>query len=431
MLSLLLRGRGQFIFDRHLLVERVQLFALCCLIFFIPISSAAFYVFGVLLIFLWIIQGRYYESWLVLKSNPIFWAFSAYAILFPLSILWSDNLEWAIDMGLSNFKRYLFFPFILLAIQKKYIPLYLSVFIAGVTFTELVSYLVWFELITIEGVLSSNPTPFYSHVYYNPMLAWGFYLLAITLLFQKMPVWLRLVILGFVITMSINMFITGGRGGQLTFLALLFALLMLYFYKRKQLILGFVLSIMIPFAVVYLAYHNSPLFHERVNLAIDEAGLFSPDTRTSVGLRLAFWENTFYLAFNRPWQEVMFGAGVGDFQEDYNSVLRHDNAMELTPYKSGFIHPHNQYLYQLGTFGIFGLFIFLSMYFVMGYMACKKRDRYTVYRVGFIIFMIMIFITDALFLSKPLTALILVFMAMFFSNKFLGTRKTKRRNPSD
>ena len=62
---------------------------------------------------------------------------------------------------------------------------YLCILVA-IAITEVISYLIWFEIIEpFKSAIVSNPTPFMSHISYNPILAFAIYIVAHEIFFNK------------------------------------------------------------------------------------------------------------------------------------------------------------------------------------------------------------------------------------------------------
>ena len=92
----------------------------------------------------------------------------------------------------------------------------MSAFLLAIAFTEILSYLIWFEIIpAFKNATVFNPTPFMSHVTYNPILAFAIYLVLHKIFFDKKLNKFTFFFYSFIATtMTINMFITGGRAGH-------------------------------------------------------------------------------------------------------------------------------------------------------------------------------------------------------------------------
>lgn len=400
--------------DKIAKLESLERFSVLALLFFIPISPAITSLLGVVLIVLWLLKGQYAAGWQKIVEQPIAWPFIAYFLLYPLSLLWTENLVWGVHVA-ERHMLYLLFPFMLMAVKKADLKYYLTAFIFGITFTEMVSYLMWFDVIYLADVSHQNePVPFYHHVEYNPMLAWGIYLLMHGLFFEKHSLKLKAFFAIFVVTMTVNMFITGGRGGQLTYFVIVGLLFIQYFHAKQQLLKGVLLATGFVAIVFISAYQTSSLFQQRVNEAVTEIENFSPSSAGSVASRLHMYQNTFNMAFDRSWDKVILGSGVGDFPEDYNRYAGDEAVIQLTANKTGHAHPHNMYLYQLGALGLVGLGSLLWLFVGLAQQARKLNDDYNHHRVALVVFFMIINLTDSLFLSHPISVLFIAFSVLLF-----------------
>lgn len=392
-------------------IEQIQLWLILGILFFIPISPAAPNILGVLLIIIWFIEGRFAEKWIYLSSNPLFWLFGAYLLIYPLSLLWSDNLEWGLHI-VERHMVYLLFPFLLTAMKQKDIKKYVYAFILGVSLTELISYGMWFGVLDIASASRGFPTPFYRHTEYNPILAWALFLLMSSFLFEKQKKLFKLVALFFIVSMTINMFITGGRGGQFTYLVIAFLVIWQFFSHYQMRLKGTVFSIIFVATVMMTAYFSSPVFEQRVNQGYDELMTFDKQKCAgSVGGRLCMYLNTVEMSVEQP----IFGSGVGDFPQDYTSFVGPNASFKMVPAKgAGHSHPHNQFLYELGALGFVGLLILLSILLYQIKYAMKFNDEFSYHRFAFTIYIIVINSFDSLLLAHPTGLIFICFSAILF-----------------
>ena len=90
----------------------------------------------------------------------------------------------------------------------------------------------------------------------------------------------------FAISMTINMFITAGRAGQVAFFVMLSILIFQIFDKQRIKSL-LVILIIIP-SIFITAYQFSDLFKSRIDSAIAETLSYSDADTTSIGLRINF-----------------------------------------------------------------------------------------------------------------------------------------------
>lgn len=402
-------------------LDKIEQSSIYLLLFSIPFSPAIPNLVGVLLIILFFIRGDFLISWQRLKSQPIFWAFLIYLLIYPVSIFWSDNVEWAGHMS-ERHLIYLIFPFVLLVAKKENIKFYIFAFLAGVSFTEIVSYLMWFELLSFDGMVgdAGNPTPFYSHVLYNPILSWGIYLLMYRLLFEKTSKVEMLILIFFIATMTFNSFITGGRGGQLTYFILISVLFFQFFGKRGELLKGLIVAVVFSTVTFFSAYQTSDLFEKRVDLAVKEFKEFDGSPNGSVGARLSMYVQTAKMSFDRPIAQIIIGSGVGDFPQDYSSYPSDKPIFKLVANQEGHSHPHNMLLYQLGALGLLGVASLFFVFFAAIKFTLQTNDEFTSIRWAFLIYSVATNFSDSLFLAHPTSLLFIVFSAILF---FVPTAK--------
>ena len=160
--------------------------------------------------------------------------------------------------------------------------------------------------------------------------------------------------------MTINMFITGGRAGQVIFFVML--LILIFQVLNTQRVRALILSALVMPLIFITAYYSSSLFNERVNLAINEVVTFQDtkgfdrktDSHTSVGLRLAMAINSWQIIKKNP----IIGVGTGDFPQEYKKV----NEISF-PKLVNVENPHNMYSFVLVNLGFIGLLSMLAIFY--------------------------------------------------------------------
>ena len=162
--------------------------------------------------------------------------------------------------------------------RKENISYYVYAFLIAIGISEMFSYLVWFELIEPFGSATiANPTPVMGHISYNPFLAFAIYLTLNKLLFERpMSFRLRTILTFFAISMTFNMFITGGRAGQVMFFASL-AVLTFQFFRDSQ-IKATIISAIIIFVIGFGGFNYSPLFKNRIQQISYDLAVFTTNT---------------------------------------------------------------------------------------------------------------------------------------------------------
>jgi len=275
-----------------------------------------------------------------------------------------------------------------------------------------VSYLIWFELIEpFKNASVGNPTPFMSHITYNPVLAFAIYLVVHEIFFNKDLTRFSFFMYSFfAITMSINMFITGGRAGQVMYFAALIILIFQFFDNQKTKAL-FLILLLLP-SIFFIAYSLSPLFEGRVDLAFINAYEYFSENQlnSSVGRRITFAINSWTVFIGNPF----LGVGTGDFPMAYREV----NSF-VSPDQPYATNPHNMYLLILVQSGLIGLLSLLYIFFTQIKFALKNTSSRFYRDVGIALPLLFIVInfSDS-YLLGHYTTLLFVFFSSFLYKDF-------------
>lgn len=314
--------------------------------------------------------------------NPVAIAVLVYIFLHILGLLWTEDIEWGLEILKKQWKL-LLFPVFLTIARKEHTKYYMAAFIAAIFLKACKAYLVWL------GIISLPPSSIFTtlgttHVMYNPMLALACYILLQNLLFAESKTIDKALQVGLLVFLSCNMFITAGRTGQAAFFVLLAVALFQYFYKLSKGKL-LVALLLLPLAIT-ATYQFSTTFKNRVDLAITEIQEYKSQRITSVGLRVWFYKNTLHV-IKENWPT---GAGTGDYPVEYAKVNKiHSPALPNTD------NPHNQYLLVLSQFGLAGLVSLISIFFCQFVMAVKQKDALTPLRQAFPIFFLLIMLAES------------------------------------
>jgi O-antigen ligase len=373
-------------------LNQVYQFLFISLAFLFPLTVSGGTVLAVTLIALWVFSGNYRSKFEQIVSNKLSLACIAFFALHLVGLLWTEDLDWGLHMIRKMYWLCLGLPILLTITQEDNRQKYLSAFLLAMTFSEICSYLIWFEVIPpFKHATVANPTPFIDHISYNPLLAFAVYLLLHELLINKgLNTLRRYVYVIFAITMSVNMFITGGRAGHVMYFSVLVIVIFQYFETRK--ITAFFTALIVIPMVFFSAYQLSPLFKVRTDSAIHtvvhylekESRQSGKDSMTennsaqeiearfqllgtSLGDRLTFVVNS-YEIFKENW---LFGVGTGDFPNEYKRVNKIN-----TPGKVDTVNPHNMYALEAVQFGVLGLFGLLAISYYQFKIALASQDRF-------------------------------------------------------
>jgi O-antigen ligase len=276
-------------------------------------------------------------------------------------------------------------------------------FIAGVTVSMLMTYLTWFDIFQYGGSTVDRPARGGNVIYYNVLLAFAFYLVCNRLLQRGIGSVSKMAWVCLSILMAVNMFIVGGRAGQVVFFVLC-GLLIVQVFRKNILRAGLIIIVILP-AIFFGAYKLSPLFQERVDQVPREIAQFYDNPVTSTGLRLLFWKNSWEMIKENPW----IGVGTGDFKNEYEKINQvFSPAVPLTD------NPHNQYVFALSKFGLLGLLVLLSLFATQLYEAVRIKDEWQQVRVAFPVFFLTIMLTESYLIVYETGFLYAIFSAVLF-----------------
>jgi len=324
--------------------------------FFLPLTGPTSTVYF-LILFLFLIRGDMLNNIKVSLSNPVVFSFF---LLFCVSIIWmigTNNLE-NIPIELKRMKIFLY-PIVFFSfLRPQYVPKAILAFMLGMLVSEITSYAIFFHIIEpifYKGYANFDPSPFLHHSHYGLLLAITAGILFYRLIESNDKPILKITTFIFFTTVTINIFITGGRMGYVLYVISIFTILIMHKTKiYKTILITAVLSI----TVFTLAYNFSPLFQKRFQHsthALQNLNTAHP-FNSSLGARLGLM----YYAEPTIKENFFFGVGTGDHLESVYAEIKKEN-------KDLFLlsvpHFHNAHLVILVQFGLIGLLIWLNIFY--------------------------------------------------------------------
>jgi O-antigen ligase len=203
------------------------------------------------------------------------------------------------------------------------------------------------------------------------------------------------------------MFITGGRAGQVMFLASIIILAFQYF-KNSQ-VKATIISFVVIFCIFFLALKSSDIFSYRVESALSDIYSYHHNKATAVGQRITFFLNSLELVKTSP----IVGIGVGDFPTEYQKI----NSV-LSPEVPTTVQPHNMYMLVLAQLGVLGLVSFLWIFFVQYKIALVCKDK-ILSNIGIAIPLLFLLImwSDSYLLGHFTGNLFILFSSFIYSNQ--------------
>ena len=348
-------------------LDKTYQYLIILLAFLLPLTVFGANLIIVIIVTLWSISGDYKSKFNEIFKNKLLLASILFFSLHVVGLIWTENLSWGFHIIHKMWYFLLLFPILFNLMKKENIKYYISAFLVAISLTELLSYLVWLEVINpFKNATVANPTPFMDHISYNPILAFSSYLVLHQVFFNKKLKKIELFAYSFFeISMSFNMFITGGRAGQVMFFAMLAILIFQYFYAQK--IKAIVVILIVTGGIFTTAYEFSPLFQSRMDSIENNINNYATNKGTPVGLRIAFTINSWGVIMKNP----IIGVGTGDFQAEYKKI----NLIN-TPQLPATDNPHNMYILILMQLGVVGLISFLSIFYYQIKLSFLSKDKF-------------------------------------------------------
>ena len=384
---------------------RLNAWLTALLAFFLLLSTSAVSVLAILILLLWLFEGRITEKMSEIVHNPVALSVLCFLAVLVLGLIWSPDVTAGLDVIKAQWKLAML-PIFLTAVDTRHRRRYVYFFLAGLCVAMLATYLAWFDILHYADVTSTHLTKKNSHIVYNPLLAFGIYLVVHEAVWGQREVVEKVGLYTLAAVMTFNMFITEGRIGQLVFFVLLILLVFQIFQKRK--LWAFASVCLIVPTLFVASYTCSPVFEQRVDTACHEIQQFRQNPDTSVGLRLLFWQNTFAIIKRHP----VLGIGTGGF-----AIAYYWHNWELSPWHIATDNPHNQYLLVTATIGIPGLTALLLIFISMFREAWVRKDEWQRIRLAFPLFFLIIMLTESYLKVFETSFLFSLFSAVLYRNQ--------------
>jgi len=395
----------------QLFINKTYQFLLILLAFLLPLTVFGANVIIILIVLLWIFSGNYRSKYDQIITSKFLIASAVFYCLHVVGLIWTDDIKWGLEILHKMWYFILLLPVLFTIVEKKFIKYYVTAFLMAMTLTEVASYLIWFELISpFKMATVDNPSPFMSHVSYNPILTFAIYLVAHEIFLNDNLSKLKFSLYSFfALTMSINMFITGGRAGQVMYFVMI-SILIFQFFNSEKIKSLLVIMVVIP-VIFFTAFIASPLFEERVHSAINDIVTYEINSNTSVGKRIDYMVNSWDIIKRNP----LIGVGTGDFP---NEFLKISIINENKDFFSTTTNPHNMYNLVFIQLGLIGIISFLSIFYFQIKQSFVSSNRF-IRDVGLtlpLLFLVIMF-SDS-YLLGHYTTLLYVFFSSFLYKDF-------------
>ncbi|WP_353661222.1 O-antigen ligase family protein [Hydrogenimonas sp. SS33] len=306
----------------------------------------------IFLLLLWLAEGNMRKKKKILLRNKAILFFLLFFIVHICSLLWSHHFHTALHTLKFYFTILVIISILYTSLQRSFIPYILIAFLLSMFVSEVLLYGVFFEWWHFKNASSANPSPIMHHIFYSIFVAVTILLLLWQIFNPKISYKIKILELFFLISTTTNLFLNGGRTGQLGFIFALFVFTInLFGFKKKYL-----LATSAILAILFISgYRLSPVFHAKVHQGVsDIQKMMHGDLNTSWGLRVAMKKVGFQIVKDHP----LLGVGVGDVLATFQSYLQKSKEKKYA-FLFTVNHVHDQWLQILLQTGIIGLAFFI------------------------------------------------------------------------
>lgn len=387
--------------------------------FTLPLNQHLINILPTIIFILWLLEGKLKAKWQMIKNEKIFWLFIALMGILLLSFFWSESIYHGFwheryQNGYEFwFRKYVYkftiFPVLLTHVNKTLFKNMISAFLAAMFISEIISYGIFFEFWTVGIGTPLDPSPFMHHVYYSSFLVLAIFILLVRFE-REVNKKMKLFYLLFAFSAIANLFINGGRTGQLSFV-IAFVFFALYHYKTsfKNILITFTSLLLIYFS----AYIISPVFQAKVTQTQEGfINMSQGNMHSSIGGRVALWRISLDIIKEHPF----LGSGFGDVRDDVKKVQEANYPNDA--FVHNLRHIHNQFLHSYLDAGILA-FVLIVLLFVMIFY--YNFGEFDIYAKIFGISLFVLFMVDV-----PLTFNIGYLYTWMFLGMFFGYRRSQK-----
>lgn len=345
--------------------------------FVFPFNTALNNLIPPILLLLWFFDGDLKNKILTLFHSKIFLLLVVFIISVGISLLWSSSIYdgfWPkrYDNGISfwfnkYFLQFLIVPVLITQVHKNLFNHIISAFLIAMLISEMISYGNFFGIWQVGNGTQYNPAPFIHHIYYSIYLVMTIFILLIRFHTSHNKYYKIGYILFALVAMS-TLFLNVARTGQLTLVIGLIYLTLIYYHLRLKTFLQLFALIT---TLVIIAYQFSPLFHQRINVGIEDIQKMQQNNfNSSFGQRVAMWITASEVIKENP----ILGAGLGDAKKEIADVQK--SIYPHRQYIQQLDHAHNQFIQSYLEGGIFSFLLLCSTIFALFIRSFNEIDPY-------------------------------------------------------
>jgi O-antigen ligase len=368
--------------------SQLQILALAfavALFFFVPISKAATNLLTVVVWSLFLVAFDWRLAWQRIRSNPLAGPLLLLIGILILGYSYSPASLAAMGGHAQDYSR-LLMPLVLMAMlsDAKWRRRCWWALIAACTITVISSYLSVFMQLpwgrsTGRGIGASHSI-FANYLWQNILLSFFasicFFEAKRQSLLKLRAFWILMALL----TLGSIFYLSSGRTGQVTALAVVLLVLPMFIAMRWRLP-----TFALILAALVLIANTSTVLQQRMKLAWQEGSVYSEGKghgSSSVGLRLFNWQVNAKLVAQKPLQGHGSGSYAKVAEPAFNDAIACREAVCL--------HPHNQFLYFWVENGLFAVFAYVWLLWRCaraGWQGERNKPRFLLLPLAVILFL--------------------------------------------
>lgn len=303
--------------------------------------------------------NKFFKHIKLSKALMVLLVFLSYQFI---TLFWTQSTYQEAHDFIRGYLLWLAIPVLASTLNLKQIKKIITVFLIGMSISEIIAYGMYFGFWTIDGRGADYPSPFMHHTSYSIFMAFTAIILLNRLYANSYNLKEKLFMGIFFLTVVGNLFISQGRIGQLTLAITIIIAGVLHFKFRVKTLL---VSMLIVVSLFSLAYQASPMFQDRVKMANhDIQKIKEGNFNSSWGIRVAYIVLGSHIIKENP----VFGVGLEDTKDEGLSALKgnpYNFEQEVIDFMEISFHFHNQYLMTALQGGIIGLILLLAMFYFL------------------------------------------------------------------
>ena len=128
-------------------LDTVYQYLLILLAFLLPLTVFGANLIIVLIVTIWLLSGNYQTKLKLIFESKIMIASIIFFAIHLVGLIWTEDLEWGLHILHKMWYFILLLPVLFTIVKQEYIRYYIFSFLLAIFLTEVLSYLIWFEII--------------------------------------------------------------------------------------------------------------------------------------------------------------------------------------------------------------------------------------------------------------------------------------------